>query len=65
MSGREVVEAGPRQLVPVTGTDQSIASRSDCLREQRLLDRDTHHHKQLWTKDAHGGQYRKVRHAAS
>ena len=27
---------------------------------QRVLDREAHHHKQLWTKDSHGGPYRKV-----
>ena len=27
---------------------------------QRKLDREQHHYKQIWTKDAHGGPYRKV-----
>ena len=27
---------------------------------QRKLDREQHHHRQIWTKDAHGGPYRKV-----
>ena len=28
--------------------------------EKRRADRMTHQHKQIWTKDPHGGRYRKV-----
>ena len=38
----------------------SVVARNETLRRQRLLDRDRYYHKQLWTKDAHGGPYRKV-----
>ena len=34
--------------------------RKDELMEQRRADRRDHQHKQIWTKDPHGGAYRKV-----
>jgi hypothetical protein len=30
------------------------------LQEQRLADRERHYHKEVWTKDPHGGPHRKV-----
>ena len=30
------------------------------LQEQRLADRERHYHKEIWTKDPHGGPHRKV-----
>jgi hypothetical protein len=62
MSNFELVVPAARKLNSVTRSDQdqSVLADSDKLRQQRLLDRDKHHHKQLWTKDPHGGQYRKV-----
>lgn len=64
MSNLELFVPAVRQLISVTRGDhhhdQSVLSDTDTLRQQRLLDRDKHHHKQLWTKDPHGGQYRKV-----
>ena len=62
MSNLELVVPAVRQLISVTqgDQDQSLLADTDKLRQQRLLDRDKHHHKQLWTKDPHGGQYRKV-----
>ncbi len=62
MSNLELVVPARRQLISVNpgDQDQSVLADTDKLRQQRLLDRDKHHHKQLWTKDPHGGQYRKV-----
>lgn len=34
--------------------------RKDELMEKRRADRAEHQHKQIWTKDPHGGAYRKV-----
>ncbi len=34
--------------------------RQQLLQEQRAADRERHHHKEIWTKDPHGGPYRKV-----
>lgn len=28
--------------------------------QQRRTDAEEHHHKQIWTKDPHGGPYKKV-----
>ncbi len=61
MPGLELACVGERQAVPVAAEGQSIAATNEQLRQQRLLDRDQHHHKQLWTKHSHGGPYRKVR----
>lgn len=36
-----------------------IASREEVLKERRK-DQDRHHHKQIWTKQPHGGPYTKV-----
>ncbi len=62
MSNLELVVPAVRQLISVTrgDRDQSVLADTDKLRQQRLLDRDKHHHKQLWTKDPHDGQHRKV-----
>ncbi|DBA81829.1 hypothetical protein WJX77_011080 [Trebouxia sp. C0004] len=62
MSKLELVVPALHQLIPVPqgDQDQSVLADTDKLRQQRLLDRDKHHYKQLWTKDPHGGQYRKV-----
>lgn len=48
---------------PDLGTGQSLVAKSEGSqqRQQRLAEREQHHHKQLWTKDSHGGPYRKVR----
>ena len=58
------------QVVPFLAHE--VAARYDdetrcCTKtlEQRVLDRDKHFYKQLWTKDAHGGPYRKVMVAAA
>lgn len=47
--GRETVAAPTRNL------EQRAAEM-----KQRQLDRQRHHHSQIWTKGAHGGPYRKV-----
>ncbi|KAL0051137.1 hypothetical protein WJX82_002528 [Trebouxia sp. C0006] len=62
MSNLELLVPAVGQLISVTrgDHDQSVLSDTDTLRQQRLSDRDKHHHKQLWTKHPHGGQYRKV-----
>ena len=62
MSNLELVVPALRQLISVTqgDQDQSVLADTDKLRQQRLVDREKHHHKELWTKDSHGGQYRKV-----
>ena len=49
-AGALVVSAGHQQL----GIQQSHAL------ERLRQDREEHRHKQIWTKDAHGGPYRKV-----
>ncbi|KAA6424798.1 MAG: hypothetical protein FRX49_04972 [Trebouxia sp. A1-2] len=62
MSDLELDVPALHQLISVTqgDQDQSVLADTNQLRQQRLVDRDKHHHKQLWTKDPHGGQYRKV-----
>lgn len=62
MSDLQLVVPAVRQLISVTqgDQDQSVLADTDKVRQQRLLDREKHHHRQLWTKDPHGGQYRKV-----
>lgn len=60
MAGLELATYGHRQVAYTEEFDHSVAVRDDRLHQQRLQDRDKHHHRQLWTKDAHGGQYRKV-----
>lgn len=65
MSDLELDVPALHQLISVTqgDQDQSVLADTNQLRQQRLVDRDKHHHKQLWTKDPHGGQYRKVWHS--
>ncbi|KAL0026662.1 hypothetical protein WJX79_002344 [Trebouxia sp. C0005] len=62
MSDLELDVPALHQLISVTqgDQDQSVLADTNQLRQQRLVDRDKHHHKQLWTKDPHGGQYRKT-----
>jgi len=59
MSDLQLVVPAVRQLISVT-QGESVLAVTDKVRQQRLLDREKHHHRQLWTKDPHGGQYRKV-----
>ena len=42
-------------------TAAETAVQQDALMEKRRADRTAHQHKQIWTKDPHGGPYRKVR----
>ena len=41
------------------------ASEAEIIAEKRRQDRKEQYHKQVWTKAAHGGPYRKVRHSRS
>lgn len=50
------VGASHEQLVLAA---QSLALKDE-LMEKRRADRAEHQHKQIWTKDPHGGAYRKV-----
>ena len=60
MADRQLVVGSPGQAVATVLGDRCVAANSEKLHQQRLVERDRHHHKQLWTKDSHGGPYRKV-----
>ena len=60
MVDRQLVAVTPSQAVGTVLPDRCVATHSEKLHQQRLIERDKHHHKQLWTKDSHGGPYRKV-----
>lgn len=53
-------------LALATGSNASAAVTASDLQlravemEQRRQDRQIHHHSQIWTKDYHGGPYRKI-----
>jgi hypothetical protein len=48
-------------IVPINSKNIStIAISSEKVLEKLRSDREAHKHKQIWTKDAHGGPYRKV-----
>lgn len=48
-------------IVPLNSKNIStIAISSEKVLEKLRSDREAHKHKQIWTKDAHGGPYRKV-----
>ena len=49
--------SGSNTSVALTAADLQIRSK---LMEQRRHDRQRHHHSQIWTKDFHGGPYRKA-----
>lgn len=60
MAERQLVVATSSQAVATSFGDRCVAANSEQLHQQRLEEREKHHHKQLWTKDSHGGPYRKV-----
>jgi len=45
------------RVAPAGARDADLQRR---LQEQRLADRERHYHKDIWTKDPHGGPHRKV-----
>ena len=59
MADRQVAVVASSQAVSALLGDQNVVAIGD-LHQQRLIEREEHHHKQLWTKDPHGGPYRKV-----
>ena len=61
MVDRQLAVQSATVPAPDHGTGQSLTVKSERLYQQRLTEREQHHHKQLWTKDSHGGPYRKVR----
>ena len=48
-----------RELVPLDAERSSVALR-ESLQAERRADQQRHHHRQIWTKDPHGGPYKKV-----
>lgn len=60
MVDRQLVVATSSQAVVTCLGDRCVVANSEKLHQQRLVEREKHHHKQLWTKDSHGGPYRKV-----
>lgn len=61
MGDRQVAIMPPSDIATADTRDQSLTVPAGVLHQQRLFAREQHHHKQLWSKDAHGGAYRKVR----
>lgn len=57
---RQLVVATSSNAVSDLSSDRCLALHAEQLHKQRLVEREKHHHKQLWTKDSHGGPYRKV-----
>jgi hypothetical protein len=49
--------SGSNTSVALTAADLQMRSKQ---MEQRRHDRQRHHHSQIWTKDFHGGPYRKA-----
>ncbi|KAK9829923.1 hypothetical protein WJX72_008670 [[Myrmecia] bisecta] len=43
----------------IAGTSARDLAAQDILMESRRADRERHYHRTIWTKDAHGGPYRK------
>lgn len=58
-------QASATALVPYCGQDVLPASLQEQRLERLRRDRESHSHKQVWTKDPHGGRYRKVTTASS
>lgn len=54
----EHIKSG-RELVPLDAGRSSVALR-ESLQAERRADQQRHHHRQIWTKDPHGGPYKKV-----
>ena len=48
-------------LVPAGAAAACTIAGQAALVERLRADREAHRHTQIWTKDAHGGPYRKVR----
>ncbi|KAL3152133.1 hypothetical protein ABBQ32_001231 [Trebouxia sp. C0010 RCD-2024] len=60
MLDRQIVVASPSKAVSALAGERAVAAAAEQLHQQRLIERDQHHHKQLWTKESHGGPYRKA-----
>ncbi len=56
---RALVKQQDLSLAPLEGAPSSLALR-ESLQEKRRADQRQHHHQQIWTKDPHGGPYKKV-----
>lgn len=63
----DLVALGPRDVgalepgvVPYSGAG-ALGEPVERRLERLRLDREAHSHKQIWTKDPHGGPYRKAR----
>jgi hypothetical protein len=53
------MEAQPSSALAIAGPTGGIVSRQQVVDRLRQ-EREAHRHNQIWTKDAHGGPYRKV-----
>lgn len=51
-------------LVPLRTRENNVAITDETALEKLRREREAHRHRQIWTKDAHGGPYKKV-HASS
>ena len=57
----KVSSMAPDMELAIRRTGQLLPpSENDKLLVEKRRNREAHHHKQIWTKDAHGGPYRKV-----
>ena len=53
---------GRMELAVVGSSSQDVVQMRESAMQQRRADQQLHRHDQIWTKDPHGGSYRKASH---